>query len=98
MTTTRSPAATLLGTLAAFALLAGVAHAQPFPSRPIRLVVPYGAGGAGDVVARTFAQKIARLVKATGAKADWRETRADRRTPAPPAHEYEATTETMSHA
>ncbi|MSQ71195.1 MAG: hypothetical protein EXR27_07890 [Betaproteobacteria bacterium] len=40
------------------ALLAGQALAQSFPSRPIRLIVPYGPGGAGDVVARTFAQKV----------------------------------------
>jgi len=48
----------LAATLLALALLAGQALAQSFPSRPLRLIVPYGPGGAGDVVARTFGQKL----------------------------------------
>ena len=31
--------------------------AEPFPNRPVRLVVPFPAGGATDVVARMIAQK-----------------------------------------
>ncbi len=34
------------------------AHAQPYPNKPIRIVVPYLAGGAVDVVARTVGQKL----------------------------------------
>lgn len=34
------------------------AHAQSYPSRPIELSVPYGAGGATDVMARKFAQLL----------------------------------------
>jgi tripartite-type tricarboxylate transporter receptor subunit TctC len=43
----------------ALALAAGpAAHAQGYPSKPIRLVVPYGPGGAGDVIARIVSQRL----------------------------------------
>jgi tripartite-type tricarboxylate transporter receptor subunit TctC len=56
--------------LAAAAVLAlaassGPAAAQDYPSRPITLVVPLGAGGAMDIIVRTMAPKLAaRLGKA----------------------------------
>ncbi|HVO87602.1 MAG TPA: tripartite tricarboxylate transporter substrate-binding protein, partial [Casimicrobiaceae bacterium] len=34
------------------------AAAQPYPSRPIKLIVPYGPGGAGDVIARIVSVQL----------------------------------------
>jgi tripartite-type tricarboxylate transporter receptor subunit TctC len=50
--------------LAAAALLscAVLAHAQVFPSKAIRLVVPYPPGGGTDTVARPLAQKISESI------------------------------------
>jgi len=49
----------LTATLAAGAALAlKPAHAQSWPSRPIRLVVPFGVGGSADVYARYIADRV----------------------------------------
>jgi tripartite-type tricarboxylate transporter receptor subunit TctC len=38
--------------------LCGAAAAQPYPSRPVRLVVPYPPGGSNDVLSRITAQAM----------------------------------------
>lgn len=45
--------------VAALCLCSGAAHAQAFPQRVVRIVVPFSAGGAVDVPARLLAQKLA---------------------------------------
>jgi tripartite-type tricarboxylate transporter receptor subunit TctC len=46
----------LAAAMLAFALLAATASADDYPSRVIKIIVPFGAGGQPDVVARVFAQ------------------------------------------
>ncbi len=37
----------------------GPAHAQPkFPTKPVRLLLPFGAGGVADVTMRLLGQKL----------------------------------------
>src|ERR1041384_2594998 len=43
---------------AALALAALPIQAQPFPSRPIHLIVAYSPGGTGDVVARIIGDRL----------------------------------------
>ena len=43
-------------------LVAGNAFAQPYPSRPIKLVVGFAPGGAADFVARAFQEPLGRTL------------------------------------
>jgi tripartite-type tricarboxylate transporter receptor subunit TctC len=45
---------------AALTLATSLSFAQGFPSKPIRFVVPYLAGGTTDLVARTVGEQVAR--------------------------------------
>jgi tripartite-type tricarboxylate transporter receptor subunit TctC len=48
----------LIGSAAAAGLLPGAARAQSFPSKQLRLLVGFAAGGGGDIVARILAQEL----------------------------------------
>jgi len=55
----------MLGTIAAaLAVLAsGVAVGQDYPTRPVTFVVPFGAGGGTDIIARAVSEDLARALK-----------------------------------
>jgi tripartite-type tricarboxylate transporter receptor subunit TctC len=44
--------------LAALIAIAGHAYGQGFPSRPVRIIVPFAPGGAGDIMARLVAENM----------------------------------------
>jgi tripartite-type tricarboxylate transporter receptor subunit TctC len=48
----------LIGSAALAGLLPGAARAQLFPSKQLRLLVGFAAGGGGDIVARILAQEL----------------------------------------
>jgi tripartite-type tricarboxylate transporter receptor subunit TctC len=58
------PSSNLCAPLAALALLASAAGAwaQPYPSKPIRLVIGFAQGGAADYVARTVSEPLGRAL------------------------------------
>ncbi len=63
----KHPLQTIIGALLAAAAfsLTSLAHAQTaatFPSKPLKIIVPFGAGGIADLTARTVGAKMAELL------------------------------------
>ncbi|HSV83068.1 MAG TPA: tripartite tricarboxylate transporter substrate binding protein [Ramlibacter sp.] len=58
----RFPLTRRAAALAAAVLLALPAFAQDFPSRPIKIIVAFGAGGTSDTISRLYAQKMSELL------------------------------------
>jgi len=52
-----------LGAALACATLCGAAHAQPYPAKPIRVIVPYAAGGFSDQATRAIAEAMTQELK-----------------------------------
>ena len=53
---------TILKAVSTLAAAPGLVHAQgAYPARPVKLVVPFGAGGATDILARLVSQKLSEL-------------------------------------
>jgi tripartite-type tricarboxylate transporter receptor subunit TctC len=44
-------------------LLPAAAAAEDFPAKPIRLIVPFPAGGPNDIIARVVSQRMSELIK-----------------------------------
>jgi tripartite-type tricarboxylate transporter receptor subunit TctC len=60
---TKLPLACLAAALLTASLFAGPASAQAWPAKPVRIVVPFAAGGTSDNLGRIVAQKLTDMLK-----------------------------------
>jgi tripartite-type tricarboxylate transporter receptor subunit TctC len=58
-------AAAALALFCAASVCDGARAAEDYPRRPVRIFVPYGAGGAGDMTIRLLANKVSQNLKQT---------------------------------
>ncbi len=67
MTSSIHPARTAVNRFVAAALLLAAtalpASAQGWPDRPVKIIVPFGAGGSGDTLARVVAEHLSAVFK-----------------------------------
>ena len=47
---------------AVIVVAAGWAHAQPYPSKPVRVIVPYAAGGFSDLSSRLVMERMSKVL------------------------------------
>src|SRR5450631_1964615 len=50
----------IVGVTALFSVASFAAHAEPYPAKQVTIFVPYAAGGAVDVLARTIGQSLSK--------------------------------------
>jgi tripartite-type tricarboxylate transporter receptor subunit TctC len=55
----------MLRLIAALLLVSGTAWAQPWPSKPVKIIVPFDAGGTADTLGRLIAQKLGEQLKSS---------------------------------
>ena len=48
----------LCGAVLAAGQVTATGSAQTYPGKPIRIIVPYGPGGGGDLLARAIGQRM----------------------------------------
>lgn len=53
----------LIAAIAGFLFASGFAGAQEWPSRPVTFVVPFGAGGGTDIIARAVGEDLQKALK-----------------------------------